>query len=112
MALSVNESNKRQRVALYTAQTESTTDTHFEAPERAAYMTVVAEGAWGTGGTLQVQCSNDGTNFVAAPKADGSALSITANTASTVLTGFRFYRARVTAGTSVNVSASIVAYAL
>jgi hypothetical protein len=57
-----------------------------------------ATGTFGTGGSVAVEGSNDGTNFVALHNAQGTTIALTAASITAVLEAVNYTRPHVTAG--------------
>lgn len=61
-------------------------------------MSVQVRGTWGAGGALAIEGSNDGTNYVVLNSAQGTALSLSADSLKQIVERPRYVRARVTGG--------------
>lgn len=69
---------------------------------------VQVAGTFGVGGSMTLEGSNDGVNFVALADPQGNALTFTAGKIEQILEGPRYVRPRVTAGDgTTNLTATI-----
>lgn len=89
----------RGHVIQWTPMTFSGTDvgTAVEMPG-SADRSVQVTGTFGTGGSVRIEGSNDGTNYAVLTDPQGNALDITAAKIETVMELTRYIRPRVTAG--------------
>lgn len=67
--------------------------------------------SFGTGGTVLIEGSNDGTNYVTLTDGAGSALSFTAAGLKAITEAVKWIRPRVSAGTSVRADIYLFAVA-
>lgn len=61
-------------------------------------MSVQVRGTWGAGGALAIEGSNDGTNYIVLNNAQGTALTLSADSLKQIVERPRYVRARVTGG--------------
>ena len=61
-------------------------------------MSVQVRGTWGAGGAAVIEGSNDGTNYVPLNNAQGTALSLSADSLKQIVERPRYVRARVSGG--------------
>lgn len=69
---------------------------------------VQVTGNFGSGGNLRVEGSNDGSNWNTLTDPQGNDINITASKIEQVMEVVRYMRPRVTAGTSVSLTVSIL----
>lgn len=88
----------RSRLATWTALANGDTGQPFSAPDYGGDATVTFEGTFGTGGSITLQGSNDGTNYYALTDPQGNAITKTAAGMETIEEAPLYMRPSVTAG--------------
>lgn len=95
----IREFGEKAHVVVWTGLTFATTDDGqpLQMPG-SADRSVQVTGTFGTGGSVRIQGSNDGTNYVALTDPQGNALNITAAGIEAVQEITRYIRPLITAG--------------
>jgi len=97
----------KAHVITWTGLTESDSGSPLEMPG-SADRSVQITGSFGSGGSLRIQGSNDGTNWNTLTDPQGNDINITASKIEQVMEVVRYMRPIVTAGSSVNLTVSIL----
>ncbi len=108
MTLAVNARQEKVRTATWTAITTTTAESAFEMPANAETASLALTGTFGTGGTIIMEVSNDGTNYVAGKDTGGTAISATAAAIFQVPVTFKHYRLKATAGTGYTLAGQLL----
>lgn len=97
-ALTNTAVGQSSRLVTWTALANGDTGQPFHYPDYGGDATVTFEGTFGTGGTIKLRGSNDGTNYYDLTDPQGAAISKTAAGVKLVTEAPQYIRPEVTAG--------------